>query len=163
VVEHRLTPAFDEGLLVMEPGPDPAVRFRHDRAREAILAGLGPPRQQALRLAIARRLAAVPELFAAAAEQYLPVAGAVEDAAERRQVAGLPRRAAFVAVAMRGDYAAGNRAIRRILAVGEARGYEPGTSQALPARRPGLLVRAAGRRGGACPGPGHYPASRPAW
>ena len=37
---------------------------------------------------------------------------------------------AFVAVTLRGDYAAGNRAIRRILAFGEARGYEPGTSQA---------------------------------
>jgi hypothetical protein len=37
---------------------------------------------------------------------------------------------AFVAVTVRGDYAAGNRAMRRILALGEARGYEPGTSQA---------------------------------
>ena len=34
------------------------------------------------------------------------------------------------AVALRGDYAAGYRAVRRILALGEARGYEPGTSQA---------------------------------
>ena len=31
---------------------------------------------------------------------------------------------------MRGDYAAGYRALRRILALGEARGYEPDTSQA---------------------------------
>ena len=31
---------------------------------------------------------------------------------------------------MRGDYAAGYRAYRRILALGEARGYEPETSQA---------------------------------
>ena len=37
---------------------------------------------------------------------------------------------AFVAVTVRGDYIAGNRAIRRLLAFGEARGYEPGTSQA---------------------------------
>jgi hypothetical protein len=43
---------------------------------------------------MARRLAGVPELFAAAAEQYLPVAGAVDDAAERRVVVGLLRRAA---------------------------------------------------------------------
>ena len=104
VVEQRLAPALDEGLLVMEPGAHPAVRFRHDRAREAILSGLDPRRQQALRLAMARRLAAVPELFAAAAEQYLPVAGAVDDAAERRQVAGLLRRAAGQA-ALIGDYA----------------------------------------------------------
>ena len=37
---------------------------------------------------------------------------------------------AFGAVALRGDYAAGYRAARRILALAEARGYEPGTSQA---------------------------------
>jgi len=104
VVEQRLAPALDEGLLVMEPGAHPAVRFRHDQAREAILGGLDPQRQQALQLAMARRLAAVPELFAAAAEQYLPVAGAVDDAAERRQVAGLLRRAAGQAMLI-GDYA----------------------------------------------------------
>ena len=104
VLEQRLAPALDEGLLVMEPGAHPAVRFRHDRTREAILGGLDPQRQQALQLAMARRLAAVPELFAAAAEQYLPVAGAVDDAAERRQVVGLLRRAAGQA-ALIGDYA----------------------------------------------------------
>ena len=37
---------------------------------------------------------------------------------------------AFVAVTLRGDYAAGNRAMRRILDFGAAHGYEPGTSQA---------------------------------
>ena len=103
VLEHMLAPAL-EGLLVMEPGAHPAVRFRHDRTREAVLGGLDPQRQQALRLPIARRLAAVPELFAAAAEQYLPVAGAVDDAAERRRVVGLLRRAAGQA-ALIGDYA----------------------------------------------------------
>ena len=43
---------------------------------------------------------------------------------------GPVNHAAFVAVALRGDYAAGNQAMRRILGFGEARGYEPGTSQA---------------------------------
>ena len=103
-VEQRLAPALEEGLLLMEPGVDPAVRFRHNRAREAILDGLGPQRRQALQLAMARRLAEVPELFAAAAEQYLPVVGAVDDVTERRQVAGLLRRAAGQA-ALIGDYA----------------------------------------------------------
>ena len=37
---------------------------------------------------------------------------------------------ALGAVALRGDYAAAYRAARRVLALGEARGYEPGTSQA---------------------------------
>ena len=90
-VDQALAPALEEGLLVAEPGAHQAVRFRHDRIREAILGGLDPERRRALQLAMARRLAAVPELFAVAAEQYLPVADAVADAAERRQVAGLLR------------------------------------------------------------------------
>ena len=107
-------PPSSEGLLVTEPGAHPAVRFRHDRAREAILGGLDPPRRQALQLAMARRLAGVPELFAAAAEQYLPVAAAVDDAAERRQVAGLLRRAAGQA-ALIGDYALVNELLAAAL------------------------------------------------
>jgi GAF domain-containing protein len=106
-VDQALAPALDEGLLVAEPGAHPAVRFRHDRIREAILAGLDPRRRRALQLAMARRLAAVPELFAVAAEQYLPAVGAVTDAAERRQVAGLLRRAAGQAMLI-GDYALAN-------------------------------------------------------
>ena len=104
VVDQALAPALEEGLLVAEPGAHPAVRFRHDRIREAILGRLDPDRRRAVQLAMARRLAAVPELFAVAAEQYLPVVGAVADAAERRQVAGLLRRAAGQATLI-GDYA----------------------------------------------------------
>ena len=77
VVDQALAPALEEGLLVAEPGAHPAVRFRHDRIREAILGRLDPQRRRALQLAMARRLAAVPELFAVAAEQYLPVVDAV--------------------------------------------------------------------------------------
>jgi signal transduction histidine kinase len=104
VVEETLAPALDEGLLVAEPGARQALRFRHDRIREVLLAGLDASRRRVAQLAVARRLAAVPELFAVAAEQYLPVAGAVTDAGERRQVAGLLRRAAGQA-ALIGDYA----------------------------------------------------------
>src|ERR1700761_7497851 len=102
-VEQRLVPPLDEGLLVVEPGEHPAVRFRHDRTREAILGGLDPQRQRVLQLAMARRLAGVPQLFAAAAGQYLPVVSAVDDAAERSQVVELLRRAASQA-ALIGDY-----------------------------------------------------------
>jgi signal transduction histidine kinase len=102
-VDQALAPALGEGLLVAEPGAHPAVRFRHDRIREGILAGLDPPRRCALQLAMARRLAGVPELFAVAAGQYLPVADAVDDAVERRAVVGLLRRAAGQA-ALIGDY-----------------------------------------------------------
>ena len=104
VVDQALAPALDEGLLVAEPGAHPAVRFRHDRIREAVLGGLDPDRRRTVQLAMARRLAAVPELFAVAAEQYLPAVGSVADAAERRRVAGLLRRAAGQATLI-GDYA----------------------------------------------------------
>jgi predicted ATPase len=82
-MEQMLAPALEDGLLVAEPGAHPSVRFRHDRIREVILRGLDPSRRRFLQLAMARRLAAVPELFAVAAEQYLPVAGAVDGPAER--------------------------------------------------------------------------------
>ena len=91
---QALVPALDEGLLVMEPGARQAVRFRHDRIRHAIVQGLDPRRRQTVQLAIARRLAGMPELFAVAAEQYLPVVDAVDGEAERRQVVRLLRRAA---------------------------------------------------------------------
>jgi signal transduction histidine kinase/predicted Ser/Thr protein kinase len=107
VVEQTLAPALDERLLVVEPGPHEAVRFRHDRTREVILSGLDSQRRRALHLAMARRLAGVPELFAVAAEQYLPAVDAIDDAAERRVAAGVLRRAAEQA-ALIGDYASVN-------------------------------------------------------
>jgi predicted ATPase len=103
-VEGRLAPVLDDGLLVVEPGAQEAVRFRHDRIREVILGGLDPRRRRALQLAMARRLAGVPESYAVAAEQYLPVVDAVDDVAERRQVVRLLRRAGDQA-ALVGDYA----------------------------------------------------------
>ncbi|XVU28029.1 AAA family ATPase [Actinoplanes sp. CA-054009] len=93
-VPDLLEPALREGILVMEAGPVAAVRFRHDRIREDVLGGLAPDRRAELHLAMARRLAAVPDLFAVAAEQYLPVADAVTEPAERRAAAALLRRAA---------------------------------------------------------------------
>ncbi|MDT4905745.1 MAG: hypothetical protein QOH52_3761, partial [Pseudonocardiales bacterium] len=103
-VARGLAPAVDAGLLVVEPEAHKTVRFRHDRIHEAIRGGLDPRRRGALQLGLARRLAGVPELFAAAAEQYLPVVDAVDDAAERRQVVGLLRCAADQA-ALIGDHA----------------------------------------------------------
>ena len=102
-MERHLAPALDEGLLLVEPGVHEAVRFRHDRIREAVLRGLDAQRRVPLQLAMARQLAQAPELFAVAAEQYLPVVDAVDDVAERRVVVGLLRRAADQA-SMVGDY-----------------------------------------------------------
>jgi signal transduction histidine kinase len=105
VVEQLLRPAYDEGVLVVEPGVDQAVRFRHDRIHEAILHGLNTHRRRRLQLAMARRLARVPELTAVAAEQYLPVVDAVDDPAERQRVVDLLRRAADHARAVATDHA----------------------------------------------------------
>ena len=103
-VDRALAPALDEGLLVVEPGERVAVRFRHDRIREAVLSGLDTERRGALQLDLARRLVAMPELYAVAAEQYLPVIDAVEDATERRQVVAMLHRAADEA-GLIGDHA----------------------------------------------------------
>jgi len=121
VVEQQLAPALEDGLLVAEPGAHQAVRFRHDRIREAVLGGLDPPRRSALQLAMARRLARVPEMFAVAAEQYLPVTDAIDDAAECHVVVGLLRRAAGQATLI-GDYALVNAlltAALRLIGPGE--------------------------------------------
>jgi diguanylate cyclase (GGDEF)-like protein len=93
-VEQRLLPALEAGLLVLEPGDQDSVRFRHDRVQEGIIGLLDPGRQRTLRLNLARRLATRPDLFAVAAEQYLPVIDAVRDPSERTRVAALLRRAA---------------------------------------------------------------------
>src|ERR1700676_3287229 len=103
VVEQVLAPALEDGLLVMESGRREAVQFRHDRTREVVLGGLAPRRRSSLQLAMAPRLAEVPQLFAVAAEQYLPVIEAVDDPAERPGVVALLRRAADQA-ALTGDY-----------------------------------------------------------
>jgi predicted ATPase/signal transduction histidine kinase len=124
-VEQALAPALDEGLLVVEPGAHQAVRFRHDRTREVILGRLNPGRRHTLQLTMARRLAVVPELFAVAAEQYLPVVDAVHDDDEQRRVVGLLRRAAEQAT-LTGDYSLVNA-----LLAGALRLIDPGDETAL--------------------------------
>ena len=94
VVERHLAPALGNGVLVAETGAHDAVRFRHDRIREAVLAKLDTQQRRSLQLALARRLAATPELVAVAAQQYLPVIEAITDAEERSHVLALLRRAA---------------------------------------------------------------------
>ncbi len=128
-VADALGPAIEDGLLVLEPGAREAVRFRHDRIREAVLGSIEPERRRAVQLDMARRLAAVPELFAAAAEQYLPVTGAVRDTAERRAVAGLLVRAAEQAE-MIGDY----RLVERLLTAALSLTGPHETAMVLPLR-----------------------------
>ena len=109
-IERLLAPALEDGLLLAENGLDAAVRFRHDRIRETILDLLGERHRHGLQLAMARRLATVPEFVAVAAEQYLPVVEALDDPDERRRVARLLQRAAEQGV-MIGD----NRLVNALL------------------------------------------------
>jgi predicted ATPase/signal transduction histidine kinase len=104
LVQQRLAPALDEGVLVIEPGVHEAVQFGHDRIREAVLRSLNDDQRRGLQLTIARRLAAIPEMFAVAAEQYLPVIDAVDEPTERTHVVELLRQAADQASVI-GDYA----------------------------------------------------------
>jgi signal transduction histidine kinase len=104
LVQQRLAPALDEGVLVIEPGLHEAVQFGHDRIREAVLRSLNYEQRRGLQLTIARRLSAIPEMFAIAAEQYLPVIDAVDEPTEQSHVVGLLRRAAEKASVI-GDYA----------------------------------------------------------
>jgi signal transduction histidine kinase len=124
-VEQALAPAFDGGLLVREAGADQAMRFRHDRIREAVVGGMDPQRRRVLQLAMARRLAAVPELFAVAAEQYLPVVDAVTDPAERRRVVELLRRSSGQAALI------GNHSLVNALLTGALRLIDPGETTTL--------------------------------
>jgi signal transduction histidine kinase len=118
-VERQLAPALDQGMMVVEPGAREAVRFRHDRIREAILERLGPERRRAVHLALARRLSAVPELPEIAAEQYLQVGDGLEEPAERRRVVVLLRAAAAQA-ALIGDDARKEQLLRAALALVDA-------------------------------------------
>jgi hypothetical protein len=95
-VRDGLLPALEDGLLVPALGAEPAVRFRHDRVQEAA-GGLAPATRTALRLGLARRLAADPLTSAAAAEQYLAGIDGLDDPAERAAVAVRFRDAAAAA------------------------------------------------------------------
>jgi diguanylate cyclase (GGDEF)-like protein len=92
-VQQQLDPALDDGLLVMVAGRE-RVRFYHDRLRDVVLNAIAPDQLQALRLRLARRLAVQPEMFAAAADQYLPVVDALSDVQEKQHAAVLLRKAA---------------------------------------------------------------------
>jgi PAS domain S-box-containing protein len=91
---EALTPALEDGLLVMIHEGAPAVRFRHDRVQQAATARPGTHRRQALHLQLARRLAMHPALAASAAELYLAAPQEAIEVGERLQVAQLFRTAA---------------------------------------------------------------------
>jgi diguanylate cyclase (GGDEF)-like protein len=94
-VEERLTPALEDGLLVLETaGTEHVATFRHDRVRQAAYAVRGDTDRAILCRDLARRLAGHPELSLLAAAQYLAAADELDDPAERFAAAGLLRAAA---------------------------------------------------------------------
>ena len=95
VIEQDLTPALEDGLLVMvrDPGGD-LVRFRHDRVQQAAYAAMDADQRVELHLVVARRLADHPECAGAAAQQYLCAVGSIDDPGECRRVATLFHQAA---------------------------------------------------------------------
>jgi PAS domain S-box-containing protein len=93
-VTESLAPSLEDGLLVMVHEGVPAVRFRHDRVQQAAAARPELSSRQALHLQLARRLAAHPQLRAAAAELFLAADLDTLEPEERHQVAHLFRVAA---------------------------------------------------------------------
>jgi diguanylate cyclase (GGDEF)-like protein len=93
-IEHRLQPAFEDGLLLVQAEGQRAVRCRHDRVQQASLAGLDAAQRSRLHRALAERLALQPAHETAAAHQYLQALDSLDSAAQRERAARLMRQAA---------------------------------------------------------------------
>jgi diguanylate cyclase (GGDEF)-like protein len=95
-LNQRLTPALEDGLLVLSQGE---LRFAHPRVQQMIESGLQPATRSALQLTVARRLAAAAarspataRYETAAAALYLTIPDALTDPEERRQASRLCHR-----------------------------------------------------------------------
>lgn len=93
VLEEKLEPALEDGLVTLEPighsKAEAVIRFRHDRVQQAAHGRLDAVRLEGLQLTLARRLVARPEFATAAAEQYLAAVRYVQDEGECRRAARL--------------------------------------------------------------------------
>lgn len=92
--ETGLPRVLSDGLLVMDLGSHPAVRFAHDWIHQATRAGMSDSDRHAQMLGLARRLANHPDYPVLAADQYLGVISSLDDPAELRSVVPLLRLAA---------------------------------------------------------------------
>ncbi|HVZ44820.1 MAG TPA: AAA family ATPase [Ramlibacter sp.] len=89
-LRRRLAPALEDGLVMNEPAQDaPALRFRHDRVQQAVMAAMDHEHRARQQHAMARRLAAHPGFESEAAQQYLPCIGRLHDRAEQQRAARL--------------------------------------------------------------------------
>jgi hypothetical protein len=114
-VEELLLPAMADGLLVTDDASG-SVSFRHDRVQQAAFASQTAPERSARRLALGRRLLALPGRESQAAEQYLEVVADVAEPGERRQLVDLFRAAAAQASAV-ADHGRAERFISAALAL----------------------------------------------
>ncbi|SDS52718.1 diguanylate cyclase [Actinoplanes derwentensis] len=93
-VAAGLRPAAEDGLVTVNREGIPAASFRHDRVQQAAYGRMNAAVRSRLGLAVARRLATVPEHAHAAARQYLSTLDEVIDPGERRRAASVLRGAA---------------------------------------------------------------------
>ena len=100
-----MTPALDDGLIVLERGIDATVRFRHDRVGQAANSRLDRGDRPALHLSLATRLQTIAHYAATAAEQFLPVLELVDEPAQRLRCIALFRGAAHQARLLANDVA----------------------------------------------------------
>nr|WP_255429517.1 AAA family ATPase [Ramlibacter albus] len=114
-LEEQLLAPLEDGLLVVDPGEDGALRMRHDRVQQAIFGTMQQDRRRALHLGMARRLAAIPNYSGVAVQQYLPALDDVDDPGECRQVAR-----SLHASALRFRSAANFEVAQRLLAAGRS-------------------------------------------
>ncbi|MBC7956447.1 MAG: diguanylate cyclase [Cytophagales bacterium] len=90
----RLAPALEDGLLRVDNAEDRLFCFRHDRVQQAMFERMPAAQQGQARLSLARRLSALPQYAAMAAQQYLLAAADITDAQERSLAVALFKRAA---------------------------------------------------------------------
>ncbi len=104
-LQSRMTPALEDGLILLERGDDATFRFRHDRVRQSANGRLDRGDRAALHLALATRLQTVAKYEATAAEQYLPALGLIDEPAQRLRCIALFRGAANRARLLSSDVA----------------------------------------------------------
>jgi predicted ATPase len=124
-VEGLLTPAREDGLVVLERGAGTVVRFRHDRVQQAALRKLDPQALKALHLALARRLSAIAGYENIAAEQYLPAIDMVTESDECLRVIALLRSAAVLARRLPSDVAVERFTAAAVGLLGKVAGANP--------------------------------------
>jgi predicted ATPase/signal transduction histidine kinase len=85
----RLLSPLEDGLVVVDPGGQDSVRFRHDRVQQAMLGAMDDSQRGLRQLAMARRLASEPAFESEAAQQYLACMGMLDEPDEQRRAAHL--------------------------------------------------------------------------